>query len=212
MPCSALGTSLRRQTRGCQRGLRRLGPKRTTAHSARLFAAPDHNNSSWSRCSLESLSGQHIRFFSMGELLRFANFTAENAIGLKSESQNLNRTGNTVLRLKYYPSNFLDAGPRPDPIRHVYSFNFSWRPCPSIFQNYRPGPKILSNSPPGPAPLIRKYSALSGPSQFSDRPGRARPGQDLNPMKNPEKKKQAVSYQSVFVISAIRVRRKTGNR
>ena len=41
---SELGTSLRRQTRSSPRGLGRLGPTRGAAHSARLFAAPGHNN------------------------------------------------------------------------------------------------------------------------------------------------------------------------
>ena len=51
----ALGTSPRRQTRGSQRGLGRLGSTRSVTHSARFFAAPDHNNSSWSRRLLEFL-------------------------------------------------------------------------------------------------------------------------------------------------------------
>ena len=55
---SALATSLCRQTRGSQPWLGRLGPTRSAAHPARLFAAPDHNNSSWSRRLLESVHAQ----------------------------------------------------------------------------------------------------------------------------------------------------------
>ena len=44
-----------RQTRGSQPWLRRLGPTRSAAHPTRLFAAPDHKNSSWSPRLLESL-------------------------------------------------------------------------------------------------------------------------------------------------------------
>ena len=51
----ALATSLCRHTRGSQPWLAGLGPTRRTAHPARLFAAPTHNNSSWSRRLLESL-------------------------------------------------------------------------------------------------------------------------------------------------------------
>ena len=54
---SALGTSLRRKTRGSQAWLGHLGPARSAAHPARLFVAPDHNNS-WSRRLLESLHAQ----------------------------------------------------------------------------------------------------------------------------------------------------------
>ena len=52
---SALATSLRRQTRGSQPWLGRLDPTRRAAHPARLFAAPNHKNSSWFRRLLESL-------------------------------------------------------------------------------------------------------------------------------------------------------------
>ena len=54
---SALATSLCRQTRGNQPWLGRLGPTSSAAHPARLFAAPDHNNSR-SRRLLESLHAQ----------------------------------------------------------------------------------------------------------------------------------------------------------
>ena len=40
---SALGTSLRRQAKGRRRWLGRLGPTRSAAHPASLFAAPDNN-------------------------------------------------------------------------------------------------------------------------------------------------------------------------
>ena len=60
---SAIGTSPRRQTRGSQSGLGRLGPTRNAAHSARLYAAQDHNNTAVrSRRLLESLHAQQMRF------------------------------------------------------------------------------------------------------------------------------------------------------
>ena len=83
---SALGTSLRHQTRSSQRGLGRFSPTPSAAHSACLFEAPDHDNNSWSRHSLESRHAQYIRFFRTGILFRFANFTAENTIGSESEA------------------------------------------------------------------------------------------------------------------------------
>ena len=55
---SALATSLRRQIRGSQPWLGRSGPTRRAAHPARLFSAPNHKNSSWSRRLLESLHTQ----------------------------------------------------------------------------------------------------------------------------------------------------------
>ena len=80
---SALGTSLRRQTRGSQREPVSLGPTPSAAHSARLFAAPDRNNSSRSRRLLESLDA-HIQLFRKRRkiLLRVANCTTENMFGV----------------------------------------------------------------------------------------------------------------------------------
>ena len=61
---SAVGTSLRRQTKGSQRWLGRLGPTRSEAHPARLFAAADHSNSTRSRRVLEHLHTEYNSDFS----------------------------------------------------------------------------------------------------------------------------------------------------
>ena len=55
---SAPGMSVDRQTRGSPRGLGRLGPTRSAAHFARLFAVADHNTSSGPRRVLKSLHAQ----------------------------------------------------------------------------------------------------------------------------------------------------------
>ena len=47
-----------RPKKGSQSWLGRLGPTRSAAHPARLFAAPDYNNSSWSRGLLASVRAQ----------------------------------------------------------------------------------------------------------------------------------------------------------
>ena len=69
---SSFGTSLSRQTRGGQRGFRRLGPVCNAEHSAWPFAAQDHNNNnsnnnSWSWRFLEPLHAQRNPFFSHGK-------------------------------------------------------------------------------------------------------------------------------------------------
>ena len=94
---SALDMYLHHQTRGSRRGLERLGLTRSAAHSARFFEPPDHNNSSWSRRFLESQHPQWVFRFSRStrRLFRFASCTAKNAIGIKTWTQNLNRTGSS---------------------------------------------------------------------------------------------------------------------
>ena len=92
---SIIYMSLRRQTRGSQRGLERLGPTRNAAQSACLFAAPGHNNISVALgiCSNRCTHNKSVR---IGRLFRFANSTAaEKAIGSKSEAQSLNRVGSS---------------------------------------------------------------------------------------------------------------------
>ena len=106
---SALGTSRCRQTRGSLRGLGRLGPTRSAVHSARLFAAPDHN-SSRSRRLFESLHAQQIRLLRIGRLFRFAKFTAEGAIGPESEAQILNRIRSSLTRNSHV---FANSEPTP---------------------------------------------------------------------------------------------------
>ena len=85
-----------------------MGPTRSATHSARLFAAPDHNSSGWSRRWLESLHAQQIRFFRIGLLVRFAKFTAENVIGSKSEAKSLNRipVGNSLVHVFLETQNY----------------------------------------------------------------------------------------------------------
>ena len=50
--------SAARPKKGSQSWLGRLGPTRSAAHPARLFAASDHDNSGWSRRLLESVRAQ----------------------------------------------------------------------------------------------------------------------------------------------------------
>ena len=72
------------------------------------------------------------------------------------------------------PTKSRDDGPRPGPAHHISGCSAAARP--SHFRNItaRPGPAIIfQNSQPGP---FSKYSARPRPSQFSDRPGQARPG------------------------------------
>ena len=102
---SALATSLRRQTRGSQPWLGRLGPTRRAAHPARLSAARIHNNSAWS-CAFARISTHtiHLIFSALGILFRFAEFTSENAVGSRSEAQKSNRIGDGLIKPRFCTS------------------------------------------------------------------------------------------------------------
>ena len=95
----ALGMSLRRQARGSQRALVALGSyAQCSALGASLRGARPQQQqlvSAFARIFAHTINPMFPH--TMGTLLfRFANCTAENAIGSKSETQNLNRIGNSL--------------------------------------------------------------------------------------------------------------------
>ena len=94
----ALGTSLRRQTRGSQRWLGRLGPTRSAAHPARPFAAPDHNNSSWSRRLLESFCPYNkYDFFAWDDGIDLVSSHLKKRSGQNPKLKKSNRVGNSLI-------------------------------------------------------------------------------------------------------------------
>ena len=90
---SALGTSLRRQTRGTQPGLERLDPTRSAALQRVSSRRQTTTSVGLGVCS-NLCTHNKSSYFAWEGLFGSANFTSGNAIGLKSEAQKSNRIGN----------------------------------------------------------------------------------------------------------------------